>query len=299
MMISPESLLLCPRCCKTLPMRPPCTCGFVLRESDGIINLMTDEETAAVQPFVDAYDRVRRDERWGEDDLDLPFHPKRHRNIWNIRQRTFRTFARLVATLERGLALDAGAGNCWMTRWLDRWGFDAIAVDIHTSQADGLRAGQRFLDEGAVFLRVRAGMERLPFASGRFRLIATNASFHYVSDFRSALSEFERVLTPGGKIAIVDTPFYERADDGERMMAERVRNFALKYGIEEALSRRARYLTFKGLQALADSLKLRWRFYPVWPGLPRKFEELRALCRGQRIAQFPVVMLEKLEKTHE
>jgi ubiquinone/menaquinone biosynthesis C-methylase UbiE len=109
-----------------------------------------------------------------------------------------------------------------MTRYLDQWGFDAIAVDINTSEMDGLRTGQKFIDGGAVFLRVRAGMERLPFGSRRIRLLATNASFHYACDFRAALSEFERVLAPGGMIAIIDTPLYENSAGGERMMAERV-----------------------------------------------------------------------------
>src|SRR5207244_2893178 len=107
-----EPLFRCPQCRQALPVRPPCPCGFVVRESDGIINLMTDEDAAAVQPFLDAYSQVRQDEGWGGDDLDLPFHPKRHREIWEIRQRTFRIFESLATKVERGLALDVGAGNC-------------------------------------------------------------------------------------------------------------------------------------------------------------------------------------------
>src|SRR5262249_49044915 len=149
---------------------------------------------AEVQAFVDAYEKVRSDEQWGDDDLDLPFRPLRHRDIWNVRRRTFQAFERLIANVERGLALDIGAGNCWMTRYLDRWGFDAIALDVNTSRLGGLGAGQKFIDEGARFLRVRAGMEQLPFAPERITLLATNASFHYANDFRAALSEFERVL---------------------------------------------------------------------------------------------------------
>ena len=61
-----------------------------------------------------------------------------------------------------------------MTRYLDRWGFDAIAADINTDAVDGLRAGQKFIDEGAHFLRVRAGMEKLPFAPGHIRLLVNS-----------------------------------------------------------------------------------------------------------------------------
>src|SRR5262249_17321118 len=164
----------------------PCSCGFILRETEGILQLMRDKEIVQVAPFLEAYDRVRSAERWGEDDLDLPFQPKRHLEIWNIRQRTFSAFRVNATPMPPGMALDIGAGNCWMTRHLDQWGFDAIAVDINTSDKDGLRAGRKFIDEGAVFLRIRSGMERLPFASGRIRLVATNASFHYAGDFRAA-----------------------------------------------------------------------------------------------------------------
>src|SRR5215831_11187328 len=197
-MLSALPLFLCPQCRRPLPVRPPCACGFVLREADGIINLMTDEERTAIQPFVEAYDQVRADENWGEDDLDLPFHPRKHKEIWAIRQRTFSEFQTMTAAMRRGFALDIDAGNCWMTRYLDRWGFDAIALDFNDSAVDGLRAGQKFLDTDARFLRIRAGMERLPFPSDRITLVAANASFHYASDFRAALSEFERVLAPGG-----------------------------------------------------------------------------------------------------
>lgn len=288
-----DTLFLCPQCGKSLPVRPPCSCGFVLRESDGIINLMTEAQLAEAQPFVEAYVRVRSAEQWGDDDLDLPFHPKRHENVWSIRQRTFRAFQAAVVKLEKGVALDIGAGNCWMTRYLDLWGFDAIATDINTSIHDGLRAGQRFIDAGSRFLRVHAGMERLPFASGQVKLLATNASFHYARDFRATLSEFKRVLTPGGMIVILDTPFYQSVADGERMIAERVADFRSKYSVPDELAGRARYLTFRGLDEILQSLDLTWHMQPVWPGLRRKYEEVRGVIVQRKVAQFPMVVIEK------
>jgi SAM-dependent methyltransferase len=254
---------------------------------------MTSEEIAEVQRFVGAYEQVRASEEWGGDDLDLPFHAKRHLDIWNIRCRTFKAFESVVKDLGRGLALDIGAGNCWMTRYLDRWGFDAIAMDINTSVDDGLGAGQKFIEEGANFLRVRAGMQRLPFRSGQITLVAANASFHYARDFRVALSEFERVLAPGGLIAIIDSPIYENVADGERTVAERVAEFRRKYGIAEDLAARARYFAFRDIEAAANSLKLRVCMHSVWPGWRRRAEEIRARIRGRQIARFPLVLLEK------
>jgi ubiquinone/menaquinone biosynthesis C-methylase UbiE len=253
----------------------------------------SEEEMTGTAPFLQAFERVRRAEGWGGDDLDLPFRPKRHQHIWHIRQRTFRVFESLATKIDPGPALDVGAGNCWMTRYLDQWGFDAIAIDINDSPTDGLQAGRKFIEEGADFLRVCGGMDRLPFSSGQFRLVALNASFHYARDFRATLSEFERILAPGGMIAIIDTPFYENWEDGERMLTERVRSFREKYGIAEALARSSRYLTFNELHGLAESLNLRCRIHKVWPGSRRKYEEVRARFLGRRIAQFPVVVLER------
>jgi ubiquinone/menaquinone biosynthesis C-methylase UbiE len=136
-------------------------------------------------------------------------------------------------------------------------------------------------------------MERLPFASRRIGLVAVNASFHYALDFRAALSEFDRVLAPGGRIVIIDTPFYERATDGERMVAERAAAFQRKYGMTEAIARSARYLTFTELQDLSVFCGLKRTVRNVWPGLKRKYQELRAGVLGGRIAQFPIVILER------
>lgn len=292
-MTSSAGLLLCPVCRRPLPVRPPCSCGFVLRESEGILNFMTAESAAAVQPFLDAYERVRADEQWGADDLDLPFHPKRHHNIWEIRQRTFRAFQAIAARVERGYAVDVGAGNCWMTRFLDQWGFDAIGIDVNTSSVDGLAAGQRFIDEGSRFLRIRSPMDWLPFEAGRIRLVAINAAFHYAADFRATLGEFKRVLPPGGMIAIMDTPVYENQADGERMVAERVKDFHDKYGIPEALSRQSRFLTFESISELAAQHDLRISIHRTWPGWRRKYAEIRARLGGRHIARFPLIVLEK------
>jgi ubiquinone/menaquinone biosynthesis C-methylase UbiE len=288
-----ETLFRCPNCERVLPVRPPCACGFILREFDGIIDLVTKAEISAAQPFLEAYELVRMSEQWGGDDLDLPFRPKRHQRIWKIRQRTFRALESAVANIPRELALDVGAGNCWLTRYLDQWGFGAIAVDLNASPMDGLRAGQTFIDNGAAFLRIRCGMERLPFVSNRIRLLATNASFHYASDFRAALAEFKRVLTPGGIIAIIDTPFYENSADGERMIAQRVVEFRTKYKIPESVARQAMFLTYKQMEELAQSLALSVRINNVGLGLPRKIEEIRGKLAGRRIADFPLVVLEK------
>jgi ubiquinone/menaquinone biosynthesis C-methylase UbiE len=294
LMTSPaKSIFICPQCGKALVLGVPCACGFVSRDLEGIIDLLPDADAAAFQPFLEIYERVRASEKWGGDDLDLPFHAKRHHDIWNIRKRTFQALQSAISDIARGPALDAGAGNCWLTRYLYKWGFDAIALDINTSRMDGLGAGQTFIDAGSAFIRVRSSMERLPVTSDCIALLVANASLHYACDFRSVLSEFRRVLTKRGVVAIIDTPFYESPDDGERMVADRVADFAQKYHIPESMARRSSYLTYQKLARLAESLDLDLRVQHVWPGAKRKYQEIRGWLAGRRIAQFPVVLLTK------
>ena len=97
----------------------------------------------------------------------------------------------------------------------------------------------------------------------------------------------------GGMITIIDSPFYENAADGERMLAERVVDFQGKYGMTEALARSSRYLTFNELEELAAAVKLSVDVHAVWPGVRRKYEEIRGKMFRRRIARFPLVTLTK------
>jgi len=286
----------CPQCRALLSQAlagERCACGFLIRNLDGVFDLLSEADAAASEPFLEIYERVRRDEQWGGDDLDLPFRAKRHRDIWNIRKRSFRALESAIGTVPRGIAVDVGAGNCWLTRYLDRWGFNAIALDINNSSADGLQAGQRYLDQGATFHRIRGSMEHAPLDANCVQLLVANASFHYSSDFESLLSEFRRVLVNGGVVALLDTPFYENAIDGERMVAQRVKEFSEKYSIDEAMSRRSSYLTFRRLRELAASVDMSLTIQHVWPGWPRRYREIRGRLAGQQIAQFPLALLRK------
>jgi hypothetical protein len=77
------------------------------------------------------------------------------------------------------------------------------------------------------------------------------------------------------------------------MVAQRVAEFQNKYGIAEALARKSSYLTYSRLEELAASLQLTVQIRHVWPGLARGYRRIRARLAGQRIAEFPLVLLGK------
>src|SRR5437867_1181247 len=103
---------------------------------------MNDEQQDR-EAFLEVYEKIRFAEGWGGEDLDLPFHPMRHKDVWAIRRRSFKKFQAFVLamwpeTARRGkIAVDAGAGNCWLTRYLSAWGFTAAAIDISIGRVDG------------------------------------------------------------------------------------------------------------------------------------------------------------------
>jgi hypothetical protein len=77
------------------------------------------------------------------------------------------------------------------------------------------------------------------------------------------------------------------------MVTERISEFWRKYAIPEGLASRARYLTPAQLKELMQGIKLKWRLQPVWPGIRRKYEEIRGMLVGRRVAQFPLVVMER------
>ena len=287
--------LRCPSCLGPMPSSERCSCGFRPRPYDGVLDLMTSDQEAVHADFVAAYERIRREEGWGAGDLDLPFHAVRNRPIWAIRRRTFRKFRRFVrAQLPRGgTALEVGAGNCWLTGHLSRWGFDVTAVDVNAGSQDGLVSGAYHLERGCRFDRIRAPMEALPFSSGTFDIVVSAASLHYARDKQVVLREFHRVLHSGGLAVILDSPCYERRLDGERAVGERVAEYTRAFGLDERLARRSSYLLLGAFESLVRATGFSYRQIRVWPGPRRTLERLRATCFGQRIARFPLLVLRR------
>ena len=119
--------------------------------------------------------------------------------------------------------LDLGAGNGWLCHRVARMGHKAVALDIRDDNVDGLGAAAEFLRNApGLFDAYRRLVRRLPFESGRFDIALFNASLHYAHESGHACcTEAVRVTRPGGTIAILDSPFYVRDEDGAAMVAEK------------------------------------------------------------------------------
>jgi SAM-dependent methyltransferase len=216
-----------------------------------------------------------------------------HARQWAVRARTFDAFVRCVLTpmareADRPLRLlDLGAGNGWMSWRATLAGHHAIAVDIRDDDVDGLGASEVYLAAGTSrFERVVASFESLPLVSESADVVAFNASLHYALDLRGAVREARRMVRSGGRLVILDSPFYAQDIDGERMVAEKRRDASARFGSRAGVLMSLpfiEYLTRARLDAASSGLEIAWRRhhvrYPLWYEL----RPMMARLRGQRV----------------
>jgi len=210
---------------------------------------------------------------------------------WQVRARSYeRLVHAVVAPLARAAArplaiLDLGAGNGWLCYQLALLGHRALALDWRHDAIDGLAAGAPYASHlTAPFPRVAASFDALP-VTRAFDLVVFNAAIHYAVSLRDTIAEAVRVTRSGGRVAIVDSPFYRRASDGDQMVAEK-RAIARRTWGDRADALLAlpaiEYLTTERLADASAPFGLTWRRhrvrYPLW----YEVRPLAARLRGRR-----------------
>ena len=249
--------------------------------------------------FRQAYAAHRADEGRGEsavDALTLPYvsdGPLARQ--WSVRARSWEAFERLVLrpALRRAdvraagplRVLDLGAGNGWLAHRAAVAGAEALALDVRDDAVDGLGAAPR--PGGAPRIeRVAASFEAIPVCDAAFDVVVFNAALHYAENLSRALGEARRVVRSGGRVAIVDSPFYASSADGDAMVAEKRRDAAQRFGARAPALLAlpfVEYLTRERLEEASRGTGLgdwcRHRvLYPVWYEL----RGLRAWLRRER-----------------
>lgn len=211
---------------------------------------------------------------------------------WRIRARTYDAFAAHVLTplaREKGRPLrilDLGAGNGWLCHRAAMLGHEPTAVDVRDDAVDGLGAARGYdLHLPKPFGRLVASFDSLPVGDRTQDLAVFNASLHYALDLAATLREAARVTRRGGRIAILDSPFYHRGEDGEAMVAEKRRHAAERFGGHaDALVALPfiEYLTRARLDEASAPLGLRWTRHRVRYPLAYELRPLIAKVRGRR-----------------
>lgn len=294
----------CPRCRASLETVSPdeLHCpndGLRFARHAGIWHLLLPERVPVFEQFIRDYERIRRAEGRGTADpayyRALPYFDlsRRMSADWRIRAASFDVFLAQVfhplARLEAPLTvLDLGAGNGWLSNRLAAHGHHLIAVDLMTNDFDGLGCFRYFEHS---FTPAQAEFERLPFADASADLVIFNASLHYTVDLGVTLAEALRVLTPQGRLVILDSPVYHDAHSGAQMVKEREGQFLRQYGFASNALPSKNYLTYAEIKALGEKCSLHWQILSPFYGLAWALKPLKArLLRQREPAKFHVLV---------
>ncbi len=296
--------LACPRCKRPFPSgvdAARCSaCELRFARDGGVWHLLPPERELALRRFVGEYREVRRREGWGSGGpayyRALPFRDLtgRFERIWRIRAAGFRALIRRVVRpleAERGrplAILDLGAGNGWLSHRLAQRGHRVAAVDLSDDPRDGLGA---YVHYGTAFTPVQADFDHLPFAEAEADLVVFNASLHYSPDCGATLAEALRVLRGGGRLVVMDTPFYRSAESGARMVDEQHAAFLAAHGFPSDAGGGAGFLTFRRAATLLAALHLRLRIVRPSSYWPMAAASLAGRLAGRReTSVFPLVV---------
>jgi SAM-dependent methyltransferase len=264
-------------------------CGFRLETADGIVHALAPDVAAELAGFMRHYAAIRRAEGRGDEGaayyLGLPRVDRIAPDAaqWRMRAITFACVLRLLRAMPSARVLDLGAGNGWMSYRSALAGHRPVAVDLSLDDRDGLGAARHYGARlPALFPRLQASFDRLPFADGQFDAAIFNASFHYASDGERSLREALRCVRPGGLAMIVDTPWYPNEGDGHRMLAERTAAFRQQHGVEAEGMPMLGFLTDGRLRALQETLGIAWEVHAPWYGIAWAMRPAVAAVRGRR-----------------
>jgi len=261
---------------------------------DGVWRFLAPDRLDDVRRFRERYDPVRRGEGWGSTDSAyyraLPFRDTTglFPALWHIRAQSYRALQEHVLTDGPQRVVDLGAGNGWLANRLTLAGHTVAGVDLRVDEVDGLGAHRHY---DATFLSLQAEFDAVPLASAQMDVVVYNGAFHYANDYEQTLREALRLLRPGGRIVIMDSPVYGDGGSGERMVQEQEESFAARFGVRgDALSHEG-YLTFDRLDDLAAALSLTWALVRPAHGWRWALRPWLARMRGGREpAAFPLVI---------
>jgi SAM-dependent methyltransferase len=279
---------ICPRCKNELKLESAkqLRCeedGLIFLLMDGIWRFLLPERESHYARFITDYETVRRAEgRFSADASyyrSLPFKDLsgRFSADWKIRAASFRALTGMLKA--EANVLDVGAGNGWLANRLSSLGHQVWAVDLIVNPEDGLGAWTFYETK---FIPVQAEFIHLPFAEQSVDTIIFNASFHYSENYEETLSESLRVLSPAGRVIIMDSPVYHDAGSGVKMLEERREHFLARYGFASDSIASEGFLTYARMGGLGRALGIHWLHVRPFYGLRWAIRPWLARLRGGR-----------------
>jgi SAM-dependent methyltransferase len=244
------------------------SCQHRYERRDGIFRFLSRSRSDSAAPFAEQYRAVRGQDGYRETAPEyyrmLPVVAQSDPRAaeWRIRRKSYAHFQqRALPGVWQGpiRALDLGAGSGWLSHRLASFGHHAVAVDRLDDEVDGLGACRHYPVSFAV---VEADFDALPFEPAQFDVVILNSSLHYSPDPAATLNEARRMLVPKGSLVVMDSPMFSHVADGHAMVDAQRHAFTAHYGVTDVIRPGVGFLTFGGLDRLANELGLQARFFP-------------------------------------
>ena len=162
----------------------------VLREADGL----------------ERFAEYMKSQGWDRDRIrNLP--NEQGDGYWYTQARSMEQVLRTVDFRPGEWLLDVGSNTCWAANHFATRGLRVIALDITTTEMQGLYTSDYFIEDGtSYFERVLASMNDIPLASESLDYIYCCETLHHndPAGLRRTFEEAFRVLKPGGKLLVVN-----------------------------------------------------------------------------------------------
>lgn len=189
---------------------------------EGVPRLVRPEDVPEVARFADSYARTWAKDGWGASDAEylngLPFRDSTGRRSaeWRVKARSMEALFRFLGEGPPMRVADLGCGMGWLSHHLASRGHEVYAVDVLLDDSLGLGAAGTYARAGPFFERVWGEMVPAPFQSAQLDLVVCNASLHYAPDLASAGREISRILRPGGRCIVMNSPVYRTPESALR-----------------------------------------------------------------------------------
>ncbi len=190
-----EGTLRCGACGAEFPVHrgvmellhePP---GYVVAEAAGL-------ERFAEQMRAEGWDREK-----------VRSLPDIEHGYWYTQSRSMHQLMTTIPFRRGQSLLDIGSNTCWAANRFAERGLRVTALDIATTELQGLYTAEYFIDEGSVFFeRVLGSMAAIPLASASLDYVYCCEVLHHndPQGLRRTFQEIFRVLRPGGRLLMVN-----------------------------------------------------------------------------------------------
>lgn len=225
-------------------------CGSEFAVHRGVPELLHDprghivREAAGLERFAEQM----RNEGW---DREMVLRlPDVEHGYWYVQARSMIQLLTTVPFMPGQSIVDVGSNTCWAANHFAARGLSAIALDIATTELQGLYTADYFIEDGSVFFeRVLGSMDAIPLAANSVDFVYCCEVLHHndLGGLRRTFAEIFRILRPGGRLLMVNETL-KTLRDPDGVHVEQVAQFdgyehahwALRYRWEAA---RAGFLT--------------------------------------------------------